>query len=124
MKINKLIDILNNTEERYSYFVRFIDAFFDMHEEHQTALLSWIVEDVGTTKWEKLSQDVYRYPSLVRMILYHYSSIDSSSHSKDPSPTDLAVLISEYKNSVNFKEVDARVGGDNYKEEFLTTMEL
>lgn len=121
--IDRMIHMLSNLDDVNSYFVRFIDVFFSLPEVHQVSLIAHIVEDVGTTRWEKIADDVYQYPALVRMILYHYSSIDSSVMSKDPTPSDLASLIKEYKSSVTYRDNEKIAGDSKGSDEFLNALE-
>ncbi len=106
--IDGLVEILRTKEVR-SYFVKFIDRFFSLPESHQLGILSWIVENVGSTKWERLLDDSFKHMTLVKMVLFYYSG--NEDREKEPNPSHLAALIEGYKESSGFAENEMQALG-------------
>lgn len=106
--LDEMVEILRTKEAR-SYFVKFIDRFFALPESHQTAILEWVVENVGSTKWERLLEDSFKHMTLVKTILFHYSG--NEDREKEPNPSHLADLLEAYKESPGFAEAEMQALG-------------
>lgn len=118
-QIERLVDILEGDSR--SYFIKFIDAFFELHELHQKGILDFIVESIGIRNWERDLEDPFKHMVLVKKILFHYSG--NEDRDKDPNPKHLAKLLEDYYESPGFDENERiALGGKVKKTAFMKSV--
>ena len=63
---------LIKNEERY-YFIKAMDIFYGMPENHQRGLLGYIAHEEDMNKWLDKLEDNTQYPDVIRSILFYYT---------------------------------------------------
>jgi hypothetical protein len=86
--------------EKY-YFAKFIDAFYKLPDEHQEGLLKFVVDEIGSAKWEALFVEPMDRPALLRQILMHYSGRKAA---HQPDKREFAKMIGLYMESDSYSE--------------------
>ena len=100
---------LINSEERY-YFVKAMDIFYEMPENHQRGLLGFLAHEIDMNKWLDKLEDSTQYPDVIRSVLFYFSGRKEAGQ---PCKNDLKLKLGEYLKSTDFEtsEEDEEIYG-------------
>jgi hypothetical protein len=104
-----VIQLIKIVKFEDSYFSEFMMYFYMIQTPIQRSILSYIVKQVGGTKWEDLLSDEYRWRDLVKCILLYYSGTTGGKGVVQPNREELVKQLAAYARSDERVLADAEV---------------